>query len=178
MNLDGEAKGQGDFEALVKEHQKTMFRLCLNIIGTEEDASEATQMTFVRAYRGFSNFRGDAGIKTWLNRIAINCSRTILKQRSKRRMRNYDQDISEIKIGVGPNLDQQMEEKEQRVLLLNALGRLPEKQRLVLTLRILEEMSFKEIAEVLKIREGSAKTNFHYAVETLKNILGDQNENI
>ncbi len=174
MNPESGDKGQGDFVEVIKEHQKAIFRLCLNIVGKEEDANEATQMTFVKAYKALPAFRGDAETKTWLTRIAINCSRTILKQRSKRQKRNLEQDISELKIGVPANLDQQMEAKEEKALLLNALDNLPERQRLVLSLRILEDMSFKDISEVLKINEGSARTNFHYAVETLKDILGEK----
>ena len=176
MKPDDQLKSHEDFEALVKEHQKSIYRLCLKITGTEEDANEATQMTFVRAYKGISAFRKASAFRTWLIRIAINCSRTLLKQRIKRQGRDHDKDISDIKIETNNNLDQQIEEKEKRQLLLTALNKLPEKQRLVVSLRIMEDMSFKEISEVLKMREGSAKTNFHHAVSTLKTILGEKNE--
>ncbi len=162
-----------DFENLVRQHQKAIFGLCLNILGTEEDANEATQIAFVKAYRGFESFGGRSTVRTWLYRIAINCSKTLLRQKVKNRNRQLDSDIGQVQIPVEAVVNEQIEKQEERKQILAAIDHLPEKQRLVLSLRIFEELPFKEIGKLLNMREGSAKTNYHYAVETLKVKLGE-----
>jgi RNA polymerase sigma-70 factor (ECF subfamily) len=162
-----------EFEKLVRQHQKAIYGLCLNILGTEEDANEATQEAFVKAFNGFESFRAQATFKTWLYRIAINCSKTILRTRRKKLERHLNTDISDIQIGVEPKTGQKIQEQEERKQMLAALDQLPEKQKLVLSLRIFEDLPFKEIAKLLKTREGSAKTNYHYAVKALKTKIGE-----
>ena len=157
------------FDQLVRRHQKGMWRLVLRYVRRDADAHDVTQLAFVRAYRGLASFRGTASVRSWLYRIAINCSLSWLRDHR----REQPAEIPEDALVADHASPARIAESETAKRLRAAIDQLPPKQKLVLELRIFDDLAFKEVAELAECSENTAKVNFHYAVKRLRDILGD-----
>lgn len=153
------------FEELVLRHQKAIYFFVLRILKNTSDAEDAVQKIFLLAYKNIDGFRADATFKTWLYRIGINQCHNFFRQNKNREFTSID----EIPL-ADSQADQEgdLSEKETLASLRKAVERLPYKQRMVVTLRIYQELSFEEIGAALNVRANSAKVNFHHALVKLK----------
>jgi RNA polymerase sigma-70 factor (ECF subfamily) len=156
------------FDILVRRHQRGMWRLVRRYVRSDADASDVTQQAFVRAFRGLVAFRGAASVRSWLYRIAINCSLSWLRDHK----REQPAEIDEEQLVEPPAAPGRISDGEDGVRLRAAISQLPPKQKLVLELRVFDDLSFKEVAELADCSENTAKVNFHYAVKRLRDILG------
>jgi len=162
---------QGDraaFDILVRRHQRGIWRLVRRYVRSDADASDVTQQAFVRAFRGLGAFRGAASVRSWLYRIAINCSLSWLRDHK----REQPADIDDDQLVEPPAAPAKISDGEDGIRLRAAIAQLPPKQKLVLELRVFDDLSFKEVAELADCTENTAKVNFHYAVKRLRDILG------
>jgi len=156
------------FDQLVRRHQKGVWYLVRRYVKRDADASDVTQQAFVRAFRGLGAFRGAASVRSWLYRISINCALSWLRDHRREEPTELaddalvDTNAAPARIMVG----------EQSARLRAAIAQLPPKQKLVLELRVFDDLSFKEVAELADCTENTAKVNFHYAVKRLRDILG------
>jgi RNA polymerase sigma-70 factor (ECF subfamily) len=154
------------FEELVVRHEKPIYYFVLRVLKNPLDAEDTVQKIFLLAYQNIKGFRADASFKTWLYRIGINQCHNFFRQN---KIRDYisvdDIPVTDVKADQEGDLS----DKERLAHLQKAVERLPYKQRMVVTLRIYQELSFEEIGTALNIRTNSAKVNFHHAVEKLKN---------
>jgi RNA polymerase sigma-70 factor (ECF subfamily) len=157
------------FDELVRRHQRSIWRVARRYLRNDADASDVAQQTFVRAYRALDGFRGAASVKSWLYRIAINLALNHLRDNK----REVPDEIGEDRLTRRATGPQQIIADEEAARLRAAIAELPPKQRMVLELRIFEDLSFREVAELADCTENAAKVNFHYAVKRLKEILGD-----
>jgi len=156
------------FDQLVRRHQQGVWRIVRRYVKREADAADVTQLVFVRAFKGLGAFRGASSVRSWLFRIAINCSLSWLRDHRREQPAEIDEDaISEAPVAPG-----KLAAGEDGVLLRAAIAQLPPKQKLVLELRVFDDLSFKEVAELADCSENTAKVNFHYAVKKLRDILG------
>ena len=154
------------FEELVVRHEKPIYYFVLRILKNPLDAEDTVQKIFLLAYKNIKGFRADASFKTWLYRIGINQCHNFFRQNKIRDYLSVDDiPVTDVKADQEGDLS----DKERLVHLHKAVDRLPYKQRMVVTLRIHQELSFEEIGSALNIRTNSAKVNFHHAVEKLKN---------
>jgi len=153
------------FEELVLRHQKAVYYFVLRILKNPSDTEDAVQKIFLLAYKNIKGFRSDSTFKTWLYRIGINQCHNFFRQNKNREFTS----IEDIPL-VDPQANQErdLSEKEKLASLRKAVEQLPYKQRMVVTLRIYQELSFEEIGAALNIRANSAKVNFHHALEKLK----------
>jgi RNA polymerase sigma-70 factor (ECF subfamily) len=152
------------FEALVERHQRRVYALGLRVLRDHDQADEATQRTFVRAWERLATFRGEASFATWLHHIAMNECREIL--RATRHRVPLD-DLPEPVLATGDDLPAPVGRK------LGALvAALPARQRSVLSLRVFGELPFADIARAEGITENAAKVSFHHAVRRLQAWLG------
>jgi RNA polymerase sigma-70 factor (ECF subfamily) len=156
------------FDTLVRRHQKGVWRMVRRYVKSEADASDVTQQVFVRAFKGLASFRGAASVRSWLYRIAINCSLSWLRDHKREQPAEID-DHALVESPVAPA---QISNNEEGARLRAAIAQLPPKQKLVLELRVFDDLSFKEVAELADCSENTAKVNFHYAVKRLRDILG------
>ena len=156
------------FDLLVRRHQKGVWRMVRRYIRSDADAADITQQVFVRAFRGLAAFRGAASVRSWLYRIAINCSLSWIRDHK----REQPAEIDEESLVEAPIAQGRLEGSEDGVRLRSAIEKLPPKQKLVLELRVFDDLSFKEVAELADCSENTAKVNFHYAVKRLRDILG------
>jgi RNA polymerase sigma-70 factor (ECF subfamily) len=157
----GEARA---FDGLVRKYQRPIYYLALRYVKDADDAKDVAQRAFVRAFQGLANFRGASTFRTWLYRIAVNLSINHLRDHKRERPMEIPEDAL-VAEAVGAA---RLESHDDRRELLRALDELPPKQRLVLELRVFEDLSFKEVADVAECSENAAKVNFHHAVKRLK----------
>ena len=153
------------FEALVQRYQKGIYYFVLRMLKNPSDAEDAVQKIFLSAYKSIGGFRCDSAFKTWLYRIGINQCHNFFRQNKNREFASIE-DIPVMDLRADQEED--LAEKERITALRKAVERLPYKQKMVVTLRIDQELSFEEIGRVLEMRANSAKVNFHHALEKLK----------
>jgi RNA polymerase sigma-70 factor, ECF subfamily len=163
----------GAFDLVVERHRRSVYQLCYRFVGNHEDASDLSQDVFLRAYRGLKSFRGSASLATWLYRIGVN---VCLNRVSVKKPAMEDLDARQ-------HVDTSRESQVDRVLreergayVRAAIAQLPPKQRATLVLRIYQELSHEEIAQVLGSSVGAVKANFFHALGNLKKILGTQED--
>lgn len=156
------------FDALVRRHQKGLWRLVRRYVKRDADAADVTQLAFVRAFRGLAAFRGTATVRSWLYRIAINCALSWLRDHR----REQPTELAEDALTDDNPAPSQLAAGDDRARLKRAIAQLPPKQKMVLELRVFDDLSFKEVAELADCSENTAKVNFHYAVKRLRDILG------
>ncbi len=156
------------FEELVRRYQRPLYYLALRYVRVEADAKDLAQRTFVKAYGALPGFRADSSFRTWLYRIAINLCLNHLRDRKREDVRAELTDTL-----PAPHIggDRALIDRESGARLRDAIAALPPKQRMVLELRVYDELPFREVAELAGCSENSAKVNFHHAVKRLRAIL-------
>jgi len=170
-----EAFRRGDrtaFDTLVRRHQKGVWRVVRRYIKRDADAADVTQQVFVRAFKALAAFRGAASVRSWLYRIAINCSLTWIRDHR----RETPTEIAEESLTELPVAPGRIASGQQGIALRAAIAMLPPKQKMVLELRVFDDLSFKEVAELADCSENTAKVSFHYAVKKLREILGGSSD--
>ncbi len=165
-------EGEGEaFDVLVMKYQKPLYSLLYRMLSSHDDAAEVLQKTFVRAFTGLPGFKRKSSFKTWLYRIAVNLAKNVYRERSS----TEHVPLECMDIGDGPRALESLIEGENRQLLRRAVGGLPQKQRLTLILRVQEGCAFAEIAGIMRCSIGTAKANYHHAVQKLKGMLAGEN---
>lgn len=163
------------FTELMRRYQERVYWVARRIVGSHEDADDIAQETFVKAYVGLGDFRGDSSFFTWLYRIAVNLSLNAIR---KRQVMNYLHE-SPLLSRILPADDDPQKKAEYRDLLSKlekAVALLPDKQRAVFVLRYYEEMPYAEIAKVLKTSVGGLKANYFHALKKVQQVLKDETE--
>jgi RNA polymerase sigma-70 factor, ECF subfamily len=153
----------------VRVTQREVYTLCLRILQNPDDAAEAAQDAYVRAWRGLKSFRGEASFTTWLYRVAANAA--ISKQRSRKRRRLHEVASDDESLALLPSRESVEGRAGARAdleALERALRELPEHYRAALVLRDVYEMSMDEIASHLAISESAAKVRIHRGRKRLK----------
>lgn len=145
------------FEELVRRYQSTVYRVAFRMLGSRADAEDATQETFVRAWRGLSGFRHDSSINTWLYRIV---TRRCLDKIASRRTTGT---LEELEFEAGPDPVEAVERRERLRLVTQAIAKLPPEQRAALVLREFEGLSYQEVADVLGVSLPAVKGRIHRA---------------
>src|SRR5256886_7315635 len=170
------AAGSGNdveaFDQLYREHVDRIYRFAQRMCGQEDDAKDLVQDTFLNAYRGLKNFRGDAQISTWLYTIA---SRASIRMRRKRkggpeRELSLDEFIptseGEFRLQIpteGLTPQEALENKEIRRAVHHAIVKLPKEYRLVLLLRDMEGLTAREVGSIMGLNERAVKSRLHRA---------------
>ncbi len=168
---------QKAFEHLVIKYQTPIYNFCLRIVGNSEDAADMTQETFLKVWRNLEGFHGESAFSTWLFRLASNTCldylRT-LKRRPVLPLAVNDSDGEEQTMDVAdeaPSPEEALLAKEERSLLQEAMSALDAEQRQILTLRVVNDLSYTEIAQVLSLKEGTVKSRLARAREHLRKKL-------
>ncbi len=166
----------GDREAfgdLVKMHQKRVWKVALHLLGSQAEADDVTQETFLRAFRGIDRFDGRSELSTWLYRIVVNLSLNVLR---KRKRAPLTVDPSDPRLGPPPGGSDPFAEVEARKLyarLVEALEQLSLSLRTTVVLVAIEGLAHKDVAEILGCSEGTIAWRIHQARRLLKDRLGD-----
>ncbi|MGA2155749.1 MAG: sigma-70 family RNA polymerase sigma factor [Bryobacteraceae bacterium] len=166
-----------DFDAVVRDHQPAIFRFVLVSLREREPAENLTQECFLRAYQARRSFRGDASVRTWLMRIAVNLVNDHRKSARLRFWRRAAQTSLDVTFTgdwlADPRSSPEAEAsaREQVKAVWRATAALSERQRTVFLLRFVEEMEIREIAAAVGLREGTVKAHLFRAVDAVRKKL-------
>jgi RNA polymerase sigma-70 factor (ECF subfamily) len=152
-----------DFETLVDEHSREIFAYLWRMLRDPQDAEDALQETFLRAFRGFPRLEDDSNLRAWLYKIATNVAFTQLKKR--KRLASRTTDLTEFTpIAASDNLEQ----RDLLAVVLQAVEKLPYKQHASVMLRNYQGFSYEEIGQVLDCSPEAARANVYQAIKKLR----------
>ncbi|MEZ8218637.1 RNA polymerase, sigma-24 subunit, RpoE [Candidatus Fervidibacteria bacterium JGI MDM2 SSWTFF-3-K9] len=166
-------RGDADaFNLLVERHYKRIYSLAFQMLGNAEDAADATQETFFKAFEQLRYFRGDASFSTWLHRIAINTCKDMMRRNRSVQFSQLTPEDEHTEFDPAtltePNLDEILAERERAELVWLALGKLPDEARQILVLCDMQGFSYAEVAAILNLPEGTVKSRLHRARNAFK----------
>jgi RNA polymerase sigma-70 factor (ECF subfamily) len=156
----------GAFQILVERYQDQAYGLALRIVRSPEEAEEVAQDAFLRAWQALPRFRRDSRFSTWLYRIVSRRALDVLRVLSTRRGRETE--LEAAATAPAAALDPGADPGGERRLLERLIGDLPEVARAVVTLYYYEDRSVEEVARILEMPEGTAKTHLHRARAALR----------
>ncbi len=165
---------QGDrrsFSELVKRHQKNLLRLSLRFVKSVDLAEDIVQDSFIKAYEKLHSFEGRASFKSWLFQIAVNTARNRLRETKR-----DTTDIDKVQVAVLAVAESNLVHSAVAAMIQQEVEQLPFKQKTALVLRIYEDLSFKEIAEIMECPYDTAKANYRHALLKLKEIFESKND--
>ena len=173
------------FDILVERHQNRIFIVCYWMLGNRDEAADAAQDAFVRAFRSLANFRGDSAFGTWLHRIAVNSAIDATQRRKRAPVLYSDlQPVGEERDDPEPDASTQplhdpallALREEKRDAVRSALATLPEHYRVVLVLFDIEGYSYEDIAHALNLPLGTVKSRISRARLSLRERLESSRE--
>jgi len=159
------------YSFLVEKYKHMVFTLTLRIVKNREEAEEVSQDVFVKAYKNLENFKGDSKFSTWIYKIAYYASLDVIK-RNKRQVKT--EDIDSLYEGNLENVQdalKDLHEKERKKVINEAILKLNEEERIILTLFYFEELSIKEISKVVSLSDDNIKVKLFRSRKKLALIL-------
>ena len=168
------------YRGLVERYEQRVYNVVYGMVRNQEDARDLAQDAFIKAYKNLHRFRLESSFYTWLYRIAMNVCIDFHRRRKLRRTEIFDEGIGArgsdgmidpIHRKLDPGKD--LERKQLREKIMAALDELPEEQKQIIVLREIDGMSYKEIADVLDIPEGTVMSRLFYARKKLQAALKD-----
>ena len=165
------------FDVLVLKYQQKVINLVTRYVHDPHIAMDVSQESFIKAYRGLKNFRGDSAFYTWLYRISINTAKNYLVSKG-RRMPDDDIDAQEAEQYDGGAKLREISTPEREALtdeiqatVQNAIEALPDDLRIAITLRELEGLSYEEISETMDCPIGTVRSRIFRARESIETEL-------
>lgn len=165
MKLNSDQKIE--FELLVKKNMKRAYYVALGFLGSHDSAMEISQEAFIRAYRHFDTFDKNKNFFTWYYKILKNLCLNFIRDSKKRKFENF----LELKDSSFSDPEQVIENQELLEKLYNSINQLGNEEKEILLLREFEEMSYKEISEILNIPEGTVMSRLYYARKKLSTLM-------
>ena len=168
------------FEQLVRSTSGRLLAAARRLLRNEEDARDAVQSAFIRAFQSLSRFREESRLSTWLHRILVNEALMKLRSRARAEEESIDPLLPTFvadghqtrdTVDWSESADKALERAETRALINRAIDQLPESYRTVLVMRDLEEMSTAEVAEMLGVSANVIKVRLHRARQALRTLL-------
>jgi RNA polymerase sigma-70 factor, ECF subfamily len=164
------------FRILVEKYQSMVFRTCMGFLHDKDDADDLTQDIFIQAYQSLHNFKGEAAFSTWIYRIAVNASLNMVRKNSRNKVLNRLDSLfgsdknKEISLPVfdTENPESILIRQEHSKWVQDALDSLPENQRTAIVLSKYDDLSQKEIAEIMKTTEGAVEALIQRAKTNLR----------
>lgn len=163
------ATKESAFTAIVRKYQEKLYWHIRRMVVDHDDANDVLQNVFIRVWNGLENFREDAQLYTWLYRIATNECLSFLEQQKKRASVSFS-DVEE-SLSNKIKADKHFNPDRLEWKLQLAIQQLPDKQRVVFTLRYYDEMPYEEMSRVLDTSEGALKASYHHAVKKIEDYI-------
>ncbi|MDR7536929.1 MAG: RNA polymerase sigma factor [Armatimonadota bacterium] len=160
------------FSALVIKYRETVYRLARRMLGNHEDAADATQEVFLRAYRALARFDGRSKLSTWLYRVTVNLCLD-MRERGARQPVVVEVETA-AEAALGPGLADEAAGRETGRLVRRAIAGLPPRQRAMVALRLYHDLPYQEIARIMRCSEGTVKATMFAALRTLRRALAAQ----
>lgn len=172
---------QGDndaFEQLLLLHQKKVYNLCLRMSANPDDALDLSQEAFIKAWRSIGQYQFEASFSTWLFRLTSNVCIDHLRRKKRRQETSLTESFDDSDEGeeftlpdAAPLPEEQAITNETKLALAQAMERLGPEHREILQLRVVEDLPYEQIAEILDIRVGTVKSRLARARLSLRKIL-------
>jgi RNA polymerase sigma-70 factor (ECF subfamily) len=159
------------FSILVKRHQKGLLRLAYRFVKDLDAAEDIAQEAFIKAFQRLESFEARASFKSWLYQIAVNTAKNKLRSRT-----HETSDIDSLPLAVQAEAELSLIQNAIAQLIQSHVDQLPFKQKTALVLRVYEDLSFKEIAEIMECPYDTAKANYRHALMRLKDELQGHKE--
>jgi RNA polymerase sigma-70 factor (ECF subfamily) len=157
------------FAQVVTELSEKLYWQIRKMVLNHDDANDVLQNTFLKAWMNIDSFRGDSKISTWMYKIAVNeCITHLNKQKS---LNSIPLDDADSYLLQTMKADDYFDGDELDGKFQKAILTLPEKQRLVFTMKYQDEMKYEEISEILGTSVGALKASYHHAVKKIQEIL-------
>ena len=172
------------FEELVTRYQARVFRLARRLTGSEDDAADVLQETFLQVYRGLAGFRGESRFGTWLYRVATNAALMLRRAQSRRPAESLEAFLPRFDaagvhaatpadLQVAAHADRLIDRQVLAEMALAGIERLPDLYREAFVLRDLEAMSTEEVARILDLEPAAVRQRVHRARLMLRGYLSD-----
>ncbi|MFQ5867285.1 MAG: RNA polymerase sigma factor [bacterium] len=169
---------QQAFELLVRKYKMTVFNTIYSIMGNPQEADDIAQEVFLKVYTKAGSFKGESSFSTWLYRITINRCLDKLRNR-KNRIISYETEfnqeeklkLKDVLVSKEGDITEELRKKELEDIVQKAMNSLPEKDRIILTLKEIDRLSYKEISQVMKISLTKVKIWLFRARQKLKEKL-------
>ena len=168
----------GAFEELLLVHQKKVYNLCLRMSANPDDALDLSQEAFLRAWRSLGQYQFEASFSTWLFRLTSNICIDFLRRKKRRQetslTESYDDSDEGAELSVPdaqPGPEQQAITNETKIELARAMEQLSPEHREILQLRVIEDLQYEQIADILGVRVGTVKSRLARARLSFRKIL-------
>jgi len=168
------------YDQLMRKYQERVYATVYNMTSNHEDANDLTQETFIKAYQALKSFKGDSSFYTWIYRIAVNKTINFLKQRKNRIHMSlndmdfnaeHDPDLVQLISDKTPRRAANLAELQEK--LNEALQKLSDTHRLVVTLHDVQGMSHEEIGKIMECNVGTVRSRLFYARQQMQGFLAD-----
>jgi RNA polymerase sigma-70 factor (ECF subfamily) len=153
------------FEALLRIHEIRVARTALRLLANRQDAQDAAQEVFLRLHRNLRRIEGAGNLSGWLYRVTVNVCHDMLRKRKN------VHSLDDSRLSVESSAEADMETEQQRRMVVEAVGSLPERERAALTLRDLEGLSTREVARILGSSEATVRSQISAARLKIRKML-------
>lgn len=157
------------YTALIRKYQERLYWHIRRMVVEHEDANDVLQNVFIRVWNGLENFREDAQLFTWLYRIATNECLSFLEQQKRKAAVSLSDVESSLENKI--KADKHFDANKLEWKLQLAIQQLPEKQRIVFSLRYYDEMPYEEMSRVLETSEGALKASYYHAAKKIEDYI-------
>ena len=174
------------FELILKKYKDRVYNTVYSILGNVREVDDVAQEVFIEAYKSLKSFRGDSAFSTWIYRVAVNKSLDELRKRKRNIFVSYENEIAEegslklkdvLKSGE-EGLIEKLQKKEVQEIVQGMIESLPEKYRVVLVLKDIEGLSYREISQAMKVSSSKVSVWLFRAREKLKEKLSFLDEEV
>lgn len=167
--LQTEDAKEAAFRDLVSQYKERLYWQIRHMVLDHDDADDVLQNTFIKIFRNINSFKGESKLHTWMYRIAANESITFLNKKAKRN----NVSIDSVKDNAIRKLESDVyfEGDEIQLQFQKAIATLPERQRLIFTMKYFEEHTFEELSKILETTTGGLKSSYHIAVKKITEFI-------
>ena len=171
IDLYKEGQQERAFREIVDSYSERLYWHVRRFLCSHEVTDDLLQDIFIKIWSALPSFRGDSQLYTWLYRIATNETLNFLNKQKVRSALQFESLSSKLEEKIDE--DPWFNGDSLQRLLMKAIQRLPEKQRLVFTMRWFEELSYEDISEILGTSVGALKASYHFAVEKIEKYFNE-----
>jgi RNA polymerase sigma-70 factor (ECF subfamily) len=172
LSMSGDADS---FNQLVLRWERPIYALAYRVIGREEEARDVVQETFLRAFRGIRNFRGQAKFSSWIYRIALNLCRDWIRRERRAMIAQPPEGVDLIELAAEQEPAESIEDLVARHdmshVVARLMARLPDEQRTAIILKEYHGMTFQEIADLQGVPLSTVKTRLYQGLTVLRRHL-------
>lgn len=173
------------FHLLLQRWNDPIFNFCLRLTGDADDAADCTQKTFIKVYQKIGGLKNTGVFSSWIYRIALNQCRDELKRKERFRLfrfspvsqqSEHSDEISDpIDTDMDNNPEHSLQRSQLRLMIESALDRIPSEQREIVVMKEFQQLTFPEIAEILRLPENTVKSRLYYGLKALHKLLIHKN---